>query len=206
VPEIRSEVPTDEELAAYLDESLKASSFSLLDPESWHYYHPEVIEALAYLSTCQQRPDFLATFKDSLFQSLQRLNRLPRSDAFWHNTNLRPTIHKLGEFCQKALADNPDDILSLRTLSALTVFHTGDFVQGRWEQLYRVESTGLEPIVFAAMLLEIAGSDSTDEFSEFVRSTGTMMEVRSLLQETSEHGGKLLGEWSRAVAESLRME
>jgi hypothetical protein len=32
VPEIRNEVPTDEELAAHVDESLKTSAFSLLGP------------------------------------------------------------------------------------------------------------------------------------------------------------------------------
>jgi hypothetical protein len=62
VPEIRNEVPSAQELAVYLDESLKTSAFSLLAdlPEHQQNYHSDVIEALAYLSSSRQCSEFLA--------------------------------------------------------------------------------------------------------------------------------------------------
>jgi hypothetical protein len=137
VPEIKNEVPSDQELAAYLDESLEGSSFSLLIhyPENQRQYHPEVAEALCYLSSFQQSSELLATFRNSLFQSLLRLNHLPRTDPFWNNTNLRPTLSKLTEFCERVLSAEPNDVLSLLTISVMTVFHTGEFQRGRWAQL-----------------------------------------------------------------------
>jgi hypothetical protein len=104
------------------------------------------------------------------------------------------------------LANDSNDLLSIRTLSALNIFYTGDFERGRWEQLYRLETHCLEVIVFAAMWLEIAGSPDRYEFSEFVRATGTMTGVKPLLQEVRQYGGKLPAEWSRDVAESLSID
>jgi hypothetical protein len=95
VPEIKNETPTDEELRAYLAESMKVSTLTMLadyteDPHPWS---PEVDEALSYLST--HRSTFLTTMTGTIFQASRRLNHLPRTDPFWRNTNLRPTIYKL---------------------------------------------------------------------------------------------------------------
>jgi hypothetical protein len=94
VPETKTQLPSDQELRSYLDEWLKTSAVSLLAdyPEDRKNYHPEVVEALSYLSSSGSRSKFLTTVNNSIFQSLQRLNQLPRSDPFWYNTNCRPTI------------------------------------------------------------------------------------------------------------------
>jgi hypothetical protein len=205
VPEIRNEVPSTQELAVYLDESLKTSAFSLLADFPGHQrnYHPDVIEALAYLSLSPQCSEFLATFKNALFQSLQRLNQLPRTDRFWHDTNFRPTIFKLAEFCEGILSSEPDDVLSILTISAMTIFHTGEFKRGRWKQLYALNALSLEMIVFAAMLLEASGADDRREFSGFIKSTGTSAAVKAFLEKIASQGGKLLSEWSCSVTASL---
>ena len=207
MPEIKNEVPSDRELAAYLDESLKRSSFSLLIdyPESLKPFGPEFVEAMSYLWSYQHSAEFLATFKNSIFQSLQRLNQLPRTDPFWHNTNLRPTVPKVAEFCEKILFTQPDDVLSLLTISAMTIFHTSEFERGRWKELHALNAVSLEMIVFAAMLLEIAGADDRREFSEFINATDTRAAVMPLIEEVASHGGKLLSEWSRSVMASLPM-
>jgi hypothetical protein len=205
VPEIKKEVPSDQELAAYLNESLADSSFSLLAdyPQRQNHYHPEVVEALSYLSSWKRSSEFLATFKDSIFQSAQRLNKLPRTDPFWHNTNLRPTVFKLTAFCERILSTEPNDTLALLTISAMTIFHTSDFQRGRWTQLHALNAVSPQLIVFAAMLLEVSGADDRNEFSEFINSTGTSAAVTPLLNEIANHGGKLLSDWSLSVIASL---
>lgn len=203
VPEIKNEIPSDSELAAYFDESLRESVFGMLGPEHFHHYHPELIEALQYFSSAHHFPDFLSTFRDSLFQSVQRLNQLARTGSFWTNTNLRPIVFKLGGFCDRILKDDPHDVLSLRTLTALTVFHGAEFGRSPWERLYREGAASVPSIFFAAMLLEIAGADSADEFAEFVKLTGTKSDMQPLFQDASQRSGKLLSRWSHRVTEAL---
>ncbi len=55
----------------------------------------EALDILSKLPLCQR---FHSTGHGSLLGESQRLNRLPRSDPFWHNTNRRPTLFKLGDF------------------------------------------------------------------------------------------------------------
>ena len=72
MPELRNEVPSDRELAAYLDDLLKSSSVSLLAdyPNNQGHYHSDLVEGLADLSSCPIRSEFLDVLKNSLLFSL----------------------------------------------------------------------------------------------------------------------------------------
>ena len=205
MPEIRSEIPTDKELATYLDESLESSSISLLSdyPDNQRHYHPELVEALAYLSSRRISAEFLSGLKNSMLLSLQRLNQVPRTDPFWKNTNLRPTVFKLTEFCERKLDGDPDDVPSLLTITAMIIFHTGEFQRGRWTELLSLETVSPEWIVFAAMLLEVCGADDSSEFAEFVNSSGMRATITSLLLEIGKNGGGFLSRWSHNVISTL---
>jgi len=61
----------------------------------------------------------------------------------------------------------------------------------------------LETVLFAAMLLDLAGSPTVEEFSEFVRATGSTNEIAPLFSEIVQGGGKQLVEWSLSVERSL---
>jgi hypothetical protein len=201
VREIGNQVPTDQELAAYLDESLRSSSISLLAdyPQNQKHYQHEIVEALAYMSSHPVSSEFVSKLRSSIFLSLQRLNQLPRTNDFWNGTNFRPTIPKVGEFCDQILSHDADDVTSLLTITAMTIFHTGEFQRGRWTQLRSLNAVSLEWVVFAAMFMESCGADDSREFADFVRSSGSESTITPILEEISENGGRLLSEWSRKV-------
>jgi hypothetical protein len=107
------------------------------------------------------------------------------------------------EFCERELEANPDDVSCLSTVTALAVAQGGEFEQGRWAQLYRLKEMLLETTLFAAMLLEVAGSPDSREFSEFIKATGSRKGIAPHLREIAQQGGKLLAEWSRSVSTLL---
>ena len=208
VPEICNEIPSDQELTTYLNESLKSSSIALLDdyPDNQHHYHPDIVEALAYLSSRPISAEFLSVLKGSMFLSLQHLNRLPRNDPFWRNTNFRPTVPKLREFCEKVLSGDPHDVTSLLTITAMIIFHTGEFQRGRWIELLALNAVSVLWVVFAAMFMEACGADDSDQFAEFVNSSGMQSAITPLLKEIARSGGKLLSQWSDSVIALLASE
>jgi hypothetical protein len=96
MPEIKNEVPTDQELRDYFMEHYGSLGDLLNHQHAGSDAESEATRALR-LSPDLGCKSFLSTALDSIFASLQRLNRLPRTDPFWHNTNRRPTVYKLNE-------------------------------------------------------------------------------------------------------------
>src|ERR1700683_3027578 len=114
MPELLHEVPSDEELTAYCDQHLADSIFSLIreSRSKLEKIYPVdillAIEALRALG-CEQ---FCQLAMMSIRESHRRLNGLSRTDTLWANTNKRPTIYKVGDFCRRILRDEPHDLLS----------------------------------------------------------------------------------------------
>ena len=103
MPELTSEHPSREELQSYLDE---------------HWQIPK--EAPVYF-----REEFgidseklYGKLYESILDSLYRLKDFPREDKFWNNTNKKPTIFKLDEFCWLKLDEDENDRLALWTILA----------------------------------------------------------------------------------------
>src|SRR5262245_47153596 len=141
MPEIKSEQPPDDELYAYFREHLTRSVFGGLHSDA-----PTRDQDRAFLEQYG-----LLAFRELggvayvekaarvIFQSCRRLNQLPRSDPFWENTNLRPTVYKVPEFCQRLLAEDPGDTLALWTLASLSTFWgANDFGQEHRSEERRV--------------------------------------------------------------------
>jgi hypothetical protein len=206
MPELQSEVPTDDELRRYLEASLNRSGISLLSglPENQTHYHPEVVESLAFLSSSPVCARFVDSAANTLLTSLQRLNRVPRDDSFWERTNRRPTIFKLTDFGERVLREDPNDVLALLTRAVLNIVFTGEFGLSLWVQLYRLNAVDLEYVAFAALLLEVGGSPTSEEFAQFLKETANASKADELLLPVREHGGKFLGQWNDAVRGALR--
>jgi hypothetical protein len=204
MPEIRNEVPTDDELRVYLLESLAVSSITMLAryPDKEQQWQPEMAEALSYLSV--NGSTFLTVMTDTIFQASKRLNQLSREDPFWRNTNRRPTIYKLPEHCGEILRDDPNDVLSLLTIVVLDVARSGEFRSELWSRLNRLQAVSMEFIAFAAMLLWLSGGVGAEAFCMFVKDTGSMAEAEPILRRVSANGGKVLAEWSDSVMGLVR--
>jgi hypothetical protein len=202
MPEIVNEVPSDSELRAYLNEWLNGSAgFVMLstNPANCNGYHPEVVEALAYLWAHPLHEVFLERCHASLLNALKRLNGLPRNDAFWRNTNCRPTVFKLAEFGNRVRLKAPDDELTLFTSAFLDVATVGEFHPDLWAHLYRIEAVDVRFVAYVAMLLEITGAPDTDELATFAQETKSVQEVIAFLREVPTESGVVLAEWARRV-------
>lgn len=201
MPEIHDEIPSDIELAEYLQASLASSAFDLLDTAAQfpNRYAPAHVEALQYLSSCAIRKDFYSGLRASLFLALKRLNQLPRTDPFWSNTNRRPTLYKLPAFCERTLSANPHDIEALLAITALAVISVGEFRQGRWTQLLGRNAVSAKWVVFAAMLMEMTGSVDTHHLAECAKAAGREAEVVSELNEAARNGGAAIAGWANQM-------
>jgi hypothetical protein len=131
--------------------------------------------------------------------SMLRLNSLPRTDVFWHNTNLRPTVFKLWEFCYLVLREEPDDLPSLWSLAVQNTLERGYFEVPIWERMAAVEATW-----FAAALLMGASCKRTDTlFVEFVGAIGQRDRVLRILERDRGLGGPWMVEWAGEVERLL---
>jgi hypothetical protein len=151
MPELKNEVPTDQELREYYMEH-----YGYL-VELLNHQHPESGADTEFFRALRLLPslgckDFLSTALESIFASLQRLNRLPRTDPFWHNTNRRPTVYKLHEFCQLVLQKDPNDALALWTVMAMSIFAGADSSYSReWRRLNELGRLETGQVVCAAL-------------------------------------------------------
>ena len=74
MPEIKNELPTDDELRAYLAESLNRPMLIMLTGvlQEPHRDDPDRAEALAYLSTLPSRVEFLTAVNETVFEAAKQ--------------------------------------------------------------------------------------------------------------------------------------
>ncbi|HEU4391816.1 MAG TPA: hypothetical protein VFV34_28780, partial [Blastocatellia bacterium] len=157
MPEIKNEIPSDRELGDYFIDHINGSCLAVAyygaavqEHRSQEWAKPLVaLYEIGFGQTVKQ-------IADSILDSLHRLNRLPRSDPFWDNTNKRPTIFKLNDFCKRLLRENPDDVLCLRCSAALEVFHgSNSFGQHYWTRLHKLAALEVSWPIVAGLISEI---------------------------------------------------
>lgn len=206
MPEIRNEVPSEDELREYFDLCLARTTLPWLRPPTKALHNPypdEMVAALAFLRPLgADRFYELATA--ALFRSLLRLNHLPRTDPFWHNTNKRPTWFKLTEFCYRLLRANPDDELALWTLGALEVGQSGDtFGQASWTPLHAQGRFELPWAVCAAYLTSGAAPDTADQLASFLLEQSSLNTARAVLEPFRRQAAGDLPGWIAEVERQL---
>jgi hypothetical protein len=206
MPELLHEFPSDEELQAYCDEHFLRSAFWLMRQsrsELESMYPPETLLAVESLRAlgCE---DFCRRGMESIRDSLRRLNRLPRTDPLWVNTNSRPTIYKLPGFCKRILSEEPGDVLSLWTMGSLSVWaFSNHFGQDWWAQLYRLGQLQLIHALHAALLIQITSNDTADQMAEFLLEIGAVENAAPILAEFHA-GAPFLVYWVDRVREVCR--
>jgi hypothetical protein len=195
VPELKNEVPTDQELRDYFMEHYGYLVDLLNLHNAGSDAESEVTRALRLLPGLGCK-GFLSTALESIFASLQRLNRLPRTDPFWRNTNRRPTVYKLNEFCQLVLQRDPNDALALWTVIAMRIFHGRDnFYPREWRRLYESGQLETGQVVCAALCSGLTGGD-TEGFIELLIEIGAVEEARTMLEQFRASGSELIAEWA----------
>lgn len=197
-------VLSEAELAAVVDSWWDESAYRTLCGVGVSI--PEAVDLGRYFAGCEEMDIFEAKARAGMLETLQRLNRTPRTDMFWHNTNLRPTPFKLWDFCAGLVLTNPRDISALWTLAACYTVSDGVFELPVWVPLYRHGGVSVEVVRFVATLLMGASFDDTGEgYVQFVKAVGCReMAIRDL-QTLRGQCGEWLKDWVMGVEERLDM-
>lgn len=185
--QLKNEIPTDKELHSYFMEHL-----GLLSP--------------GFASEYPGCDSFCMKARESIFESLSRLNRLPRSDLFWVSTNLRPTVHKLEDFCSQALENDPQDTLALWTLAALAVSRGVDgFGYEQWKALHGLSNFDVTWPICAALLQGGPAGISDAALATLLLDLDAIEAARPLLQRYAESTQLNISAWAKRVLDSVQV-
>src|SRR5438045_2824610 len=103
------------------------------------YFAREIQRSWPYLRDAS--PDgagFPSRAKRALLEGLLRLDRLPRDDPFWHNSNRRATFFKLQDFNRRLVEQDPCDEQALWCQIALAQKDSSGYLSAEaWGQLHR---------------------------------------------------------------------
>lgn len=197
MPELKNEIPSDRELREYFLE---------------HFAY--TVEGEMYAPPNRGVPELTAGCNrlikkagEAIFASLQRLNRLERTDPFWRGTNRRPTVYKLSDYCDVVLKENAGDVLALWTQLAL------DVVWGRrngWfdlEQLRQLRAAGeleAEELICAELQIEFdSGRRTASTTAMLLRELGMSDEAKAVLATGRRSADRAIVKWCKSVLANL---
>jgi hypothetical protein len=141
---------------------------------------------------------------ESIFESLRRLNRLPRNDPFWTNSNRRPTLPKLNDFCRLNFENNPKDTLALWTMAALDVAGGVDgFGSPFWHALHDLGEFDVAWPICAALLQGGPCGISDRALVSLLIGIDVVEAAQPLLQRHAGSPSCHISEWARRVLSGL---
>lgn len=144
--------------------------------------------------------DFVASMAIHCIQAFTRLDALPRDDPFWNGTNRRPTQYKLYDFCQKDLADNPDDIDTVWRRAAVEIVLGYSYDPATWEKLINAGQVDAGWLLYAALWGECGGSyDTVDRAVASLKKLGLSESVRPTLERLIGSGIEHVSKWAGRV-------
>jgi hypothetical protein len=205
MPELHNEVPSEDELHEYFKRCLADTTLSWLRTPAGSLaanHAKNSVDALLSLRLLGA-DQFYDHSVGALFQTLTRLNGMPRSDPFWHNTNNRPTWFKIPDFCRRVLLADPRDELALWALGALDVVAGDHFGQWSWTRLHALGRFELPWAVCAAYMISGSAPDDVDQLVCFLLSRTSADEARSVLEPFRLRGAGDLPEWIEIVEARL---
>lgn len=194
MPELKNETPTKEELSRYFLEHCSRLMYPDVQTDL-------VNVSEAYRLGCNQ---FLRRVGECIFESLQRLNKLPRTDPFWQGTNKRPTILKLTDFGTHELKINPDNRQALWTLASLDVFYgANNFGREHWKRLRESADFDISWALLAGLWAEVSFGVGSGEMAKLLMEMGSVGEAHALLELFAESKSDHIAGWAREVVLEL---
>jgi len=206
LPELAHETPSQDELKGYLQQHWERSIFATywVTPEqASHWYSPDVAQAFISLQRLDGQAFAVRAF-DAIFAGLNRMNRLPRNHPFWQNTNCRPTIYKLGEFCYIIRTEAPRDIDALWAAAILPVwFGRNDFGQEAWLELSRLPEFDLRYPLNAALTTHLNANSTEEQTYTFLREANAIGDTIPILRRLSVESAGLAAVWAHQVLQLI---
>jgi len=190
MPELSCEHPSREELQSYLNEHWQKTIGEI------NFFRDE------FDFDCSRTYE---KFYDSILKSLIRLNEFPREDKFWTNTNKKPTIFKLNEFCELKLKENPNDVLALWTKLSLII------INGQVEETFNeiIKKLTKDGSLNADILTEIylAGDlvydDDSVYFAEVLSKLKLENQAFAKLQLLKKSKNQTVSDWAETVLDKI---
>ncbi len=195
--ELKNEIPTDSELREYFLEHFA----STVEGEMF----APLIHGVPELTAGCNR--LIKKAGESIFASLQRLNQLERTDPFWHDTNRRPTVYKLSQFCDVVLKETPGDVLALWTHLALDVVWGSKNGRFDLEQLRQLRAAGkleAEELICAELHIEFdCGCGTAFTTAGLLRELGLSEEAKPVLEAGRRSADGEIVNWCESVLAKL---
>jgi hypothetical protein len=204
-----SQVPTDDELFAYLVGHLRRSAVA------WHLedseFRPDLLDAgfVASLEAYSRigGGELIDRLIDTLFDALRRLNATPRSDELWAGTNGRPTLFKLRDHIAIVLGATPGDTLALWTQIALSIVHgSSTFGAKQWRRLHHEGLDDVRWPILAALVTELNSAPTGNELVELLDRTERRTPARVFLATFDVCDDPWILRWRDDVDEALAEE
>ena len=179
----------------------------VLTDEALHSHFMEHLGFLNRSDYVSQYPGcelFCAKASASIFECLCQLNHLPRTDPFWTNTNRRPTLYKLNDYCRLVLENNPQDTLALWTMAALAVTWGVDgFGYEQWKALHALDNFDVAWPICAALLQGGHAGISDAVLARLLLDIGAVEAAMPLLQRYADSDVGNIGAWAKRVLDAL---
>ena len=190
MPELKNEIPTEQELYHYFMEHWSPLTEPVVQVEGDNLSE-------AYRLGCDR---LLRRVGECIFESLQRLNQLPRTDLFWRNTNKRPTIFKLSEFGKNELERNAGDRRALWLLASLDVFHGAtNFGREHWKKLRELGDFDVSWAVLAGLWSEVNFGIGSGAMAKLLIELESVAEARPLLELFAGSKSDHIVKWAKEV-------
>jgi hypothetical protein len=186
MPELSCENPSQEELQSYLNEHWQETEKTI----NYFFDHFGVDTHESYTK-----------YHDVILHSLYRLNDIPRDNKFWHNTNNKPTIYKLNEFCRLKLAENADDVLFLWTIIALAIKY-GHIEEDFSKNLRKLAALGeLKTNILIEMYLteDIIYDGNGEALAEWLNEFRWQNEAKQMLNGFIKSENDFVSSWAKVV-------
>lgn len=145
--------------------------------------------------------DVRARALHAVWDGLERLDALPRSDPFWRGSNGRATVGKLHEFCCRLLADDPRDARALWTSAGMELWWcSNEFGMIAWSGLHELELLDPRWPVQAALNLQwSSGVISVRGLASFLDRHGLWAQAMPCLDEMIQSKETFARSWAREV-------
>lgn len=188
MPEIKNEVPSEQELRDYFH-------------EHWEWrdeYFREQSEELGVDFTKLSQKVY-----DTIFASLMRLNELPRDHKFWKGTNKRPTIYKLDDFCQFLLEQDSSDELALWT-QVVASFPDFSVTAERWQRLWQIKKFDIEILLYSYLIMhaevyEFYKKDLAEYLAKILININAVEDVQPNLSSLLRSKNSFVSQWASRV-------
>jgi hypothetical protein len=190
MPELSCENPSRSELQNYLNEHWRETE--------------KVIQYFADEFGVDCR-NLYAKLYDSILNSLYRLNEFPREDKFWFNTNNKPTIYKLTEFCRLRLKKNSEDTLALWTLLALAIQNGA--VEDLWsviiEKLIKYKELDSNTLIDIYLTGDITYSGEGKHSAKLLTDLNLINQSIPKLEQLAKSNNEIVSEWAESVLSEI---